>query len=76
MFGPCFVMQYFLFFLVLHHLAWEVRAGCFTVIVSWWHVAIIVLCLFLTVSWFSVQCVIVAFPGPLASQISLRICAV
>ena len=33
MFGPCFVMQYFLFFLVLHHFAWEGRAGCFTVIV-------------------------------------------
>ena len=30
---------------------------------SCWHVAVSVLCLFLTVSWVGLQCVIVAFPG-------------
>ena len=30
MFGPCFVMQYFGFFLALHSLDWEEWAGCFT----------------------------------------------
>ena len=32
-FGPCFVMQYLVSFLVLHYLAEEERAGCFTFIV-------------------------------------------
>ena len=35
MFGPCFVMQYLVFFLVCDYLAEEERAGCFTLIVGW-----------------------------------------
>ena len=31
-FGPCFVMQYLMPFLVFNHLAEEERAGCFSLI--------------------------------------------
>ena len=39
------------------------RAGCFTLIAFKCHLTVSVLCLFLTVSWVCLQCVIVAFPG-------------
>ena len=33
MFGPCFVVHYLESFLVSHHLAWEEKDGCFTIVV-------------------------------------------
>ena len=63
MFGPCIVVQYFVSFLVLQSSRWEregwlhnfkFSSGCY--------VAVIVLCLFLTVPWVSLWCVIIAFP--------------
>ena len=38
------------------------RAGCFTFI-AYSHVTVTVLCLFLTMPWVGMQCVIVTFPG-------------
>ena len=46
-FGPCFVM----------------RAGRFTLIMSFCHVTVSALCLFLAVPLVGLQCVIVALPG-------------
>ena len=36
MFGPCFVMQYLVSFIVCHYLAEEKRAGCFTFLGVMW----------------------------------------
>ena len=48
-----------------NHLADEEIAGCFTLIVFLLALLIVfgALCLFLTVSWVGMQCVIVAFSG-------------
>ena len=59
MFCPCFVVQ-FKCPLVLQ--SSRDRWRCFT-LYSWCHVAVSVLCLFLTVPWVGMQCVLVAFPG-------------
>ena len=50
-------------FLVLHLSCGEERAGCFTLIALWCHVAVSILCFVHIVSWVGLQCEIVAFPG-------------
>ena len=45
-FGPCFIMQYLVSFLVFTD---KEKAGCFTLVVFLHHVAVSVLCLFLMV---------------------------
>ena len=42
-FGACIIVQYLVSFLVL-----QKRDGCFTLIASWCHVTVSVLCLFFT----------------------------
>ena len=57
-------MQNFVSFLTsCDHLAGEQRAGCFTCFVFVVVVAVIVLCLILSVPWVDLQYMIVAFPG-------------
>ena len=65
MIGPCFAMHYFVAFHFCNHLAQEEIAGCCTLIVFLQALLVVLgaLCLFLTVSRFGLQCVIVAFPG-------------
>ena len=63
MFGPCFAVHYLVYFRVCNHLGGEKKNGCFTLIAFQCHLTVSVLCLFLTVPWVGLQCVIVAFPG-------------
>ena len=56
-------MHYLVAFPFCNHLAEEEIAGCFTLIVFSLLSVFGALCLFLTVSWVGLQCVIVAFPG-------------
>ena len=58
-------MYYLVAFYFCNHLAEEKIAGCFPLIVFLLALLIVVsaLCLFLTVSWIGLQCVIVTFPG-------------
>ena len=60
---PCFAMQYLVAFQFCNHPTKEEIAGCFIFIVFLPLSDVGALCLFLTVSWVSLQCVIVAFPG-------------
>ena len=64
MLDPCFVMQYFESFLVLQssHCGREILFALL-LLSSVCHVDVIVYCLFLTVIWVGLQCVIVSFPG-------------
>ena len=65
MIGACFAMHYSVTFHFCNHLAKEEIAGSFTLI-GFLLVLLIVfgaLCLFLTMSWVGLQCVLVAFPG-------------
>ena len=55
MFGPCFVVQYFVSFLALQPYRCLLGLYC---------LAIFVLCFFLMVSWVGMWCVIVTFHGP------------
>ena len=61
--GLCFAMNYLVAFQFCNHLAKEGIAGCFTFIVFSLFSVFGALCLFITVSWVGLQCVIVAFPG-------------
>ena len=63
--GPCFAMHYLVAFHLCNHLAKEQIAGSFTSIIFLLALLIVfgTLCLFLTMSWVGLQCVIVAFPG-------------
>ena len=63
MFGPCFVVHYFVTFLVCNNLAEEQKSGSFTLNAFKCHLTVSVLCLFLTVLCVSLHCVIVSFPG-------------
>ena len=63
MIGPCFAMHYLLTFHFCNHLSEEETAGFFTLIVFLLLSVFGALCLFLTVSWVGLQCVIVAFPS-------------
>ena len=65
MIGPWFAMYYLVAFYFCNHLAEEEIACCFPLIVFLLALLIVVsaLCLFLTVSWIGLQCVIVTFPG-------------
>ena len=65
MIGPCFAMHYLVAFYFCNHLVGEEIAGCFTLIVFLLELLIVfgALCLFLTVSWVGLKCVIVEFPG-------------
>ena len=56
---PCFVMQYFASFLDLQASLWG--RDSWLLYYNCLHIS--ALCLFLLVSWFGLQCVIVAFPG-------------
>ena len=58
-------MYYLVAFHFRNHLARDEIAGCFPLIVFLLALLIVLsaLCLFLTVSWIGLQCVIVAFPG-------------
>ena len=49
--------------MVCNLLAGEDRAGCFVLIVFWFHVPFSVLFLFLMVPWVYLQYIIVEFPG-------------
>ena len=62
--GSCFVVQYFVSFLVLQlsHCGRESWLLYFCGILNC-HVSVVILCLFLTVPWVGLYCVIVAFPG-------------
>ena len=62
MIGPCLAMHYVVPFHFCNHLAEAEIAGCFTLIVFLLALLIVFgyLCLFLTVSWVGLQCVIVA----------------
>ena len=61
--GTCFVMQYFVSFLVCNHPdgkeSWLLDFYC---LLGWCHMAVSVLCLFLAVPCVGLQCVIVTFP--------------
>ena len=61
-FGPCFVVQYLVSFLVLQSSHWGrerwLLKNCFKC-----HVTVSALCLFLTVQCVGLQCVIVVFPS-------------
>ena len=65
MISPCYAMHFLVTFYFCNHLAKEAIAGCFTLIVFLLALLIVcgALCLFLTVSWAGLQCVIEAFPG-------------
>ena len=54
-FGPCFVVQYLVSFLV--------ELVAFTLIPFWYIVTVGSLCLFLAVPWIGLRSVFVAFPG-------------
>ena len=55
---------YFVSFLAMQSSRWGKRElVALLFLISSCHVAVIVLCLFLTVLWVGVQCVIVALPG-------------
>ena len=60
--GLCFAMLYLVAFHFCDNLVKEEIAGCFTLIVFLLLSDFGALCLFLTVSWVGLQCVIVAFP--------------
>ena len=62
MFVFCFVMHYFVSFLVCNHLEWK-RELVVLLLLSWGClVAVYALWLFLAVPWVGLQCVIVVFP--------------
>ena len=63
MLGLCFVLWWFVSFLVQQSTRWEERAGCFTLICSECHVVVIIFWLFLAVQQIGLCCVIVVFPG-------------
>ena len=55
----CFVVQYFVSFLVLQSSLCETESWllyCVYLLGAWCHVTVIVLMLFLTVSWVGLQC--------------------
>ena len=52
MLGPCFVVCFFVSFLVCNHLAEKEKSDCFTSIVLW-----------LSLLWVGLRSVIVAFPS-------------
>ena len=59
--GPCFAMHYLVTIHFCDHLAKQEIAGCFTFNVFLLLSVFGALCLFLTVSYVGMQCVIVAF---------------
>ena len=63
MIGPSFVMHYLVAFPFGNHLAEEEITGCFIFIVFLLLSIFGALCLFLTVSWAGLECLIVTFPG-------------
>ena len=63
MFGPCFVIQFFVSVLFCNHLDGEERAGCFAICLSsWCLVTVSVMWFFLVVPWVGLWCVFVLFP--------------
>ena len=60
-FGPCFVIQYFVSVYYGNHLYGEERAGSFALTASWCIVTVNVLWLFLTVPWVCLRFVFVVF---------------
>ena len=62
-FGPGFVIQYLMSFLVLKTSRFEERAGCYTFIAFYCHTTVSILCFFNTVLYVGLQYVIVAIPG-------------
>ena len=69
-YGSCFVVQYLMSFAIISLGERErerererEKAGCLTLIAFKCYLTVGVLCLFLTVPWVSLQCVIVALPG-------------
>ena len=63
MFGPCFVMQYLVSFLVFIYLAEEEIVGCFTLIVFLLSCGCWCICLFLAVPLVNLWSLIVALLG-------------
>ena len=63
MFGPCFVIQFLVSFLVLR--SGRERTACYTSIVPLPNFLVVVcfLCPFLTVTWVGLRFLIVVFPG-------------
>ena len=61
LFGPCFVIQYFMSFYFCNYLAGEEIAGCFK-LCSRCLVTVSVLWFFLTMQWIGLQSVIMIFP--------------